>query len=96
MRQPGAMKTSNPCIDLRSDTITRPTAAMKEAMVTAPLGDDVFGDDPTVLALQDKAAALLEKEAALYVPSGTMANQLALRAHTGGETRWWPTAAPTS
>jgi len=76
------MTTTKSCIDLRSDTITRPTPEMKEAMVTAPLGDDVFGDDPTVLALQDKAAALLGKESALYVPSGTMANQLALRAHT--------------
>ena len=69
-------------IDLRSDTVTRPTAAMKQAMVTAELGDDVFGDDPTVAALEERAAGLLGKEAALYVPSGTMANQLALRVHT--------------
>ena len=69
-------------IDLRSDTVTRPTAAMRDAMFSAPLGDDVFGDDPSVLALQGKAAALLGKEAALYVPSGTMSNQLALRVHT--------------
>ena len=69
-------------VDLRSDTVTRPTAAMRETMFDAPLGDDVFGDDPTVLALQDAAAKLLRKEAALYVPSGTMSNQLALRAHT--------------
>ena len=69
-------------IDLRSDTVTRPTAAMREAMFAAPLGDDVFGDDPSVLALQEKAAALLGKETALFVPSGTMSNQLALRVHT--------------
>ena len=69
-------------IDLRSDTVTRPTAAMRAAMFDAPLGDDVFGDDPSVNALEAKAAALLGKERALFVPSGTMANQLALRAHT--------------
>ncbi|MFZ9880830.1 MAG: threonine aldolase family protein [Phycisphaerales bacterium] len=66
-------------IDLRSDTVTRPTAAMREAMMAAPLGDDVLGDEPTVQALEAKVAALLGKEAALYVPSGTMANQLAIR-----------------
>lgn len=69
-------------VDLRSDTVTRPTPAMKEAMIRAPLGDDVFGDDPTVNLLQERVADLLGKEAALFVPSGTMANQLALRAHT--------------
>jgi threonine aldolase len=68
-------------VDLRSDTVTRPTVAMREAMMAAPLGDDVFGDDPTVNALQRHAASLLNKEAALFVPSGTMSNQLALRAH---------------
>jgi threonine aldolase len=66
-------------IDLRSDTVTRPTAAMKAAMMSAPLGDDVLGDEPTVQALEAKVAALLGKEAALFVPSGTMANQLAIR-----------------
>jgi len=65
-------------IDLRSDTVTRPTAAMYEAMVSAAVGDDVLGDDPTVLRLQETVAALLGKQAALFVPSGTMANQLAL------------------
>ncbi len=68
-------------VDLRSDTVTQPSAAMKAAMLGAPLGDDVFGDDPTVIALQQFGAALLGKEAALFVPSGTMSNQLALRAH---------------
>ena len=69
-------------VDLRSDTVTQPTEKMRHAMMAAPLGDDVFGDDPTVLELQHKVAGLLDKEAALYVPTGTMANQLALRAHT--------------
>ena len=69
-------------IDLRSDTVTRPTAAMRQAMLEAPLGDDVFRDDPTVHALEAKVASLLGKEASILVPSGTMANQLALRVHT--------------
>lgn len=69
-------------IDLRSDTVTRPTAAMYEAMVAAPVGDDVLGDDPTVLALQAEVAGRLGKADALFVPSGTMANQLALGAQT--------------
>lgn len=69
-------------IDLRSDTVTQPTPAMLEAMLQAPLGDDVFGDDPTVNQLQAHVAELLGKERALFVPSGTMANQLAVRAHT--------------
>jgi len=67
-------------IDMRSDTVTRPTAAMLAAMAAAELGDDVFGDDPTVIRLQERVAELLGKEAALYVPSGTMGNQLAVRA----------------
>lgn len=69
-------------IDLRSDTITQPTAAMRQAMANAEVGDDVFGDDPTVNALEEYVAQLLGKEAAVYVPSGTMSNQLALRVHT--------------
>jgi threonine aldolase len=69
-------------IDLRSDTVTRPTAAMREAMATAPVGDDVLGDDPTVRRLEERVAQLLGKEDAVYVPSGTMANQIALRVHT--------------
>jgi threonine aldolase len=69
-------------IDLRSDTLTRPTAAMREAMARAEVGDDVYGEDPTVRALEERTAALLGKAAALFVPSGTMGNQLALRCQT--------------
>ena len=68
-------------IDLRSDTVTRPTPAMREAMARAELGDDVFGDDPTVNALQAAVAARLGKEAALFVPTGTMSNLCGLMAH---------------
>jgi threonine aldolase len=68
--------------DFRSDTVTRPSAAMLDAMMTSPVGDDVWGDDPTVNLLQEEVAALLGKEAALFVPSGTMSNQLALKART--------------
>lgn len=71
-----------PFIDFRSDTITKPTAAMKAAMFAAEVGDDVFGDDPTVNVLQDKAAKLFGTEAALFCASGTMTNQLAMRVHT--------------
>ena len=69
-------------VDLRSDTVTRPTPAMRRAMMEAEVGDDVFGDDPTVQALERRVADLAGKEAALYVPSGTMGNQLALKCHT--------------
>lgn len=69
-------------IDLRSDTVTRPTPLMRKAMSEAEVGDDVFGEDPTVNALQEKVAKMLGKEAALFVPSGTMANQLAIKSHT--------------
>jgi len=68
-------------VDLRSDTVTRPTAAMRAAMAAAPLGDDVFGDDPSVNALQEKIAALLGFEAALFVPSGTQSNLCAILSH---------------
>src|SRR4051812_34691958 len=68
-------------VDLRSDTFTRPTPAMRAAMAGAEVGDDVWGDDPTAAALESKAAALLGKEAALFVPSGTMASQIALLLH---------------
>lgn len=70
-------------VDLRSDTVTRPTAAMWDAMRAAPLGDDVLGDEPTVARLEQAIAARLGKEAAVYVPSGTMANQLAIRTACG-------------
>ncbi len=69
-------------IDLRSDTVTRPTAGMRAAMADAPVGDDVFGDDPTVNCLEERVADLLGKEAALFVPSGTMSNQIAVNVHT--------------
>ena len=69
-------------IDLRSDTVTQPTEAMRAAMTCAEVGDDVFGEDPTVNALQDYTAKLLGKEAALFVPSGTMANLLAFLSQT--------------
>ncbi|HEX6706393.1 MAG TPA: low-specificity L-threonine aldolase [Albitalea sp.] len=68
-------------VDLRSDTVTRPTPAMREAMMRAELGDDVFGDDPTVNALQERVAALLGKEAALFVSSGTQGNLTAVMSH---------------
>jgi threonine aldolase len=69
-------------IDLRSDTVTRPSREMRKAMAEAEVGDDVFGEDPTVNRLQERAAELLGKQAALFVPSGIMANQLAIRALT--------------
>ena len=70
-------------VDLRSDTVTRPSAGMRAAMASAPLGDDVWGDDPSVNALQDKLAALLGFEAAMFVPSGTQSNLCAILAHCG-------------
>lgn len=72
----------NKIIDLRSDTVTLPTAEMRKVMAEAEVGDDVFGEDPTVNRLQEKAAELTGKEAALFVPSGIMANQLAIRSLT--------------
>ncbi|MEP7058942.1 MAG: low-specificity L-threonine aldolase [Caldimonas sp.] len=70
-------------VDLRSDTVTRPTAAMRAAMAAAEVGDDVFGDDPTVDALQRRIASMLGKEAALFVPSGTQSNLVAIMSHCG-------------
>jgi threonine aldolase len=69
-------------IDLRSDTATRPTREMRAAMASAEVGDDVVGEDPTINKLQEKVAAMFGKEAALYVPSGTMSNQVGIKAHT--------------
>ena len=70
-------------VDLRSDTVTRPTPAMRAAMAAAPVGDDVFGDDPSVNALQERIAAMLGKEAALFVASGTQSNLVAILSHCG-------------
>src|SRR5882672_488461 len=72
------MPQSDPAIDLRSDTVTRPSAAMRRAMAEAPVGDDQYGEDPSINRLQDRVAEMLGKEAALFVPSGTMANQIGL------------------
>jgi threonine aldolase len=72
----------DPIIDLRSDTVTRPTPAMRAAMHAALVGDDVLREDPTVLRLEEHVAELLGKEAALYVPTGTMSNQIAVKVHT--------------
>ena len=69
-------------IDLRSDTVTHPTDEMRKAMAAAPVGDDVYGDDPTVRRLEELAAKTLGKEAAMFVPSGTMGNQVAIMTHT--------------
>ncbi|MCP4460593.1 MAG: aminotransferase class I/II-fold pyridoxal phosphate-dependent enzyme [Cytophagales bacterium] len=69
-------------VDLRSDTVTRPTPEMLDAMMSAKVGDDVFGDDPTVNALQEKAATVIGMEAAIYCPSGTMTNQIGMRVNT--------------
>ncbi|XP_076459345.1 uncharacterized protein LOC143292711 [Babylonia areolata] len=80
----GEIRADVGVINLRSDTFTLPTAAMKEAMITAPLGDDVFGEDPTVNKLQEECAALLGKEAALLVPTGTMGNLAAILSHCTG------------
>lgn len=77
------MSTSDSLVDLRSDTVTQPTSAMREAMMAAPLGDDVFGTDPSVNALQEKIAALLGFEAALFVPTGTQSNLCAILSHCG-------------
>jgi threonine aldolase len=75
------MDTNN-LIDLRSDTVTKPTDAMRRAIAEAEVGDDVYGEDPTVIRLEQRAAAIFEKEAALFVPTGTMGNQIAVRLHT--------------
>ena len=74
-------------IDLRSDTVTKPSAAMRQAMASAEVGDDWYGDDPTVNALQDRAAGLAGREAAAFLPTGTMCNQISFRLHArpGGD-----------
>src|SRR3954454_16219624 len=70
-----------PVVDLLSDTLNHPTAAMRQAMAQAPVGDDVFGEDPTVRRLEERLAELLGHEDALFAPTGSMANQLCLRLH---------------
>jgi threonine aldolase len=77
------MMDSYDYIDLRSDTVSKPTPEMREAMATATVGDDVYGEDPTINALQDEAARMLGKDAALYVPSGTMGNLVSVLTHCG-------------
>src|SRR6187551_4018790 len=69
-------------IDLRSDTVTKPTKGMMDAMMSAEVGDDVFAEDPTVTKLEEKAATMFGMEAALFCPSGTMTNQIAIKCHT--------------
>src|SRR5687767_9028888 len=69
-------------IDLRSDTVTKPTDEMRAAMASAEVGDDVFGEDPTVNRLQERSAEIFEKEAALFVPTGSMGNEIAVKLHT--------------
>src|SRR5262249_26955111 len=80
--RPPEAPLKQPIIDLRSDTVTRPTAAMRRAMAEAEVGDDVFGDDLTTQALERRVSELAGKPAALFVPSGTMGNQLAVHGHT--------------
>ena len=76
------MQTERKWIDLRSDTVTQPTQQMREAMFNAQVGDDVYGDDPTMNELEKKAAEMLGKEAALFMASGTMGNAVAVMSHT--------------
>ena len=83
-------------IDLRSDTVTRPTPEMRHAMAEAEVGDDVYGEDPTVNRLQEAAARLLGFEAALFVPSGTMGNAIGISCSPSPARRCWPTSAATS
>ena len=73
---------AEPLIDLRSDTVTKPTPAMRAAIAAAEVGDDVFNEDPTARRLEERVAAVLGKEAALFVPSGTMSNQIGIKTHT--------------
>ena len=77
-------------VDLRSDTVSTPSDAMRAAMAGAEVGDAWYGDDPTVNRLQERAAELTGTEAALYVATGTMANQIGLRLHISGQGTWWP------
>jgi threonine aldolase len=76
------MESTMKVVDLRSDTVTKPTQAMRDAMASAEVGDDVYGEDPTVNRLEARAAELFRREAAIFVPTGTMGNQIAIRLHT--------------
>ena len=76
------MSATSNVIDLRSDTVTRPTPAMRAAMAAAEVGDDVYGEDPTINRLEARAAEIFGREAAIFVPTGTMGNQIAIRLHT--------------
>lgn len=76
-----SVSSGNAPIDLRSDTVTRPSEGMRDAMMSAPVGDDVYGEDETVMALEEEVAKLLGKDTALFVPSGTMSNQIAIALH---------------
>src|SRR6266404_7983640 len=69
-------------VDLRSDTVTRPTAEMRRAMAEAEVGDDVYGEEPTVNRLEERTAQIFGREAAIFVPTGTMGNQIAIKVHT--------------
>jgi threonine aldolase len=82
--EPSITEKRNPraAIDLRSDTVTQPTPEMRRAMAEAEVADDVYGEDPTVNRLQERAAQIFQKEAAIFVPTGTMGNQVAIRVHT--------------
>src|SRR3954467_9951644 len=71
-----------PAVDLRSDTVTRPTPEMRRAMFEAEVGDDVYAEDPTINRLEQRAAELFAREAAIFVPTGTMGNQIAIKLHT--------------
>src|SRR6266566_8375735 len=73
---------SSEVIDLRSDTVTKPSPEMRRAMFEADVGDDVYGEDPTINRLEQRAAEIFEREAAIFVPSGTMGNQIAIKIHT--------------
>ena len=74
--------TANSIVDLRSDTVTKPTAEMRRAMAEAEVGDDVYGEDPTINRLEARAAELFHREAGLFVPTGSMGNSVAMRVHT--------------
>src|ERR1700746_3693288 len=77
-----AVHTPTALIDVRSDTVTRPTPAMRAAMAAAEVGDDVYGEDPTINRLEARAAEIFGREAGLFLPSGTMGNQIAIKLHT--------------